>query len=515
MAFMKTFLFLGFTALVMTMPLFQSCTGPGEKWEETKIFVLNAGAPDRSAIVIKNNGKEPALFKMTLNKLIYYNADAISEEINKESAGSEPVQLRAWKFVKNYTYFDEPLTESRWLHDPSLFLNSVGFGYCDDKAAALSFIWKHLGLASNVWNLGGHVVPEVSTTDGMAMYDPEFEVYYKKKTGTVAGVKDLIDNPSLIVSGYKLKLPCNTIHALWNRYSSKTARIYQTTENDSISAWYSKPVATYSLQIKIPPGGLFEFPAKYEESLVNNKGDTISCFANARLTIPKRWAGAVDIPLVIHAVNGKGTLTIKNVNYYIGSSELKNLIDSRKSFVHELSFESSHENIEVIYLLNPLMVKMEKENTLEIQGNHIDSISVSTRVLQEKNYFKMPERYQFPQAVYDIDDYMKLLQSAHKIQIVEENDIYRKLLFLITGMPGLAKDEMTEKYSRLFYKTKDVLRAVHPKVNLSALLQALNDDACYAVFISLMEYLPADDLIKVINENGNLKKHGKLYVPGI
>ena len=41
------------------------------------------------------------------------------------------------------------------------FLNIYGFGYCDDSAVSFSVLAEKAGLKSRVWDLSGHVAPEV------------------------------------------------------------------------------------------------------------------------------------------------------------------------------------------------------------------------------------------------------------------------------------------------------------------------------------------------------------------
>ena len=132
--------------------LFLSSCAPNDNSQKAeslsvKRFILNTEDPSTNAIRLSNTGSKSAHFKMKVNGNIYFNLQDILEAIKKmpvEYPG-EPLHRKAWRYVINTTTRAPPLTIERWQHNPVLFLNSLGFGYCDDKASVLSFIWTELG----------------------------------------------------------------------------------------------------------------------------------------------------------------------------------------------------------------------------------------------------------------------------------------------------------------------------------------------------------------------------------
>ena len=492
--------------------VFTSCAEPGEI---TKLsHHLKAQSPEQSAIRISNPGISPAQFSIKLNGLFFRNEDDLKTHIEKSKSDSEAIEISAWRFVKDHTYFEEPLTDTNWIHGSAIFLNSLGFGYCDDKAAALAFLWERLGFFSRVWSLGGHVVPEVHDGNWWRMYDPEYEVYYRLPDGSTASVAELEATPALIRYGYAHKMPCNNIHGLWNRYSYKTAVTYYTADNNKINNWYSEPLEDYEFEISIPPGGTFEFPGRYEPSLLNYQNDTITVYANARLTIPKTWVGEVSIPLVVHTIRGKGTIEIDSIQYDIGSHELIHLINGRQAFIHDFAFSNLESGVEVIYLVNPLLLAMQLENVLELNGNGVADLQVDLVGLSDAEIIRQPDRYTFPQGVYDIKRYVNILPKYSGIQIAEEANIHSKLMLLLTAFSDLNRETVTKRYDMITQNTSIFFKALSPKVNVTALLESLNDDVNFALFISLMEHFPPVELAHIVNGSTHLKNHGEIHESG-
>ncbi|HIA36918.1 MAG TPA: hypothetical protein EYN89_09395 [Flavobacteriales bacterium] len=476
---------------------------------------LNTNTPSGSMIRIENLGEESAHFSLKINDVLFSNNEELKEYLVDKTDTLESLEKRSWRFVKDHVYFDQSLTDSNWIHDPGLFINSLGFGYCDDKAAVLAFVWEKIGLFSRVWNLGGHVVPEVYANDGWSLYDPMYEVYYQTNRNYVNGVKELSKQPSIVRSGYLDKMPCKNIHALWNRYSYKTAKAYLTIDNNMISEWYSKPVAEHDLKIKIPPKGTFEFPGKYEKSLVNSKGDSVFSYANAKLTIPKGWTGKINIPLVIHSINGKGLLNISGKEYEIDMEPLKALINKRTEFIYDMQFKQTDDTVEIIYLVNPLVFGLSKENLLVAEGYNTKLLDFRIVKLNQSKRINFPPKYDFPEEAFNVANYMDQLFNLRKLKIKKRSDIYKKLILIITANNTLKQEEMEDRY-RFFYKKIDnILSSVNSETKSVEFVKSLNDDIYFSVFISLVEHLETEEIVAIINDGRNPINHNKTHTGGI
>lgn len=158
--------------LLILLQLLLTCNAEKSVFTETGVYILETEYPQGVSLLIENKSQKSAVFKMKLNNGFYYDIpDIISaiKDLEPEFAG-EPDYRKAWRFVGYSIFEDRPLTqEHQWPHNPLVLLNSIGFGFCDDKAAVLSSLWKILGYKSRVWTLEGHVVPEIFIKDHWEM----------------------------------------------------------------------------------------------------------------------------------------------------------------------------------------------------------------------------------------------------------------------------------------------------------------------------------------------------------
>ncbi|CAB1084452.1 hypothetical protein D1AOALGA4SA_11972 [Olavius algarvensis Delta 1 endosymbiont] len=323
--------------LLVLLQLLTACNSDKSVFTETGAFLLETENPKNVSLLIENKSQKSAVFRVKLNNGFFYDIPDIIKaikDLEPEFAG-EPDYRKAWRFVGHKIFEGRPLTqEHKWPHNPYVLLNSIGFGFCDDKSAVLSSLWKMLGYKSRVWTLEGHVVPEIFIKDHWEMYDPYYKAYYLDTLGNVADVTTLMNNPNLI---YKPLNPISNKKGAYeyfstNSYSTKLARIYSSSADNKISTWFSDPVHAYRLNIAIPPGGTFEFPARYENELRIGNISNRQNFANAKLTIPAGWTGSVSIPLVIHSIKGKGDIAFNGNTYKIESAKLNDCINDRTNF---------------------------------------------------------------------------------------------------------------------------------------------------------------------------------------
>ncbi|HXH20138.1 MAG TPA: hypothetical protein VNJ07_13765 [Chitinophagales bacterium] len=98
------------------------------------------------------------------------------------------------------------MTENNWLHHPEVFINSAGFGICDDRASVLAALWKAMGFEVRIWNLNGqHVVPEVNDGSGWKVFDPAEGYFFTTEENKVASYDDIISGCPLSYQSYHPK----------------------------------------------------------------------------------------------------------------------------------------------------------------------------------------------------------------------------------------------------------------------------------------------------------------------
>lgn len=216
----------------------------------------------------------------------FFTTDEIVKHIKNmpgEFTG-EPLERKAWRFVIDNIDYLPSISESRIIHHPLTLINSIGFGQCDDLASSLYFIWKTLGFESRIWELGGHVVPEVYANKKWQMYDPSYQVYYYNKKNDVAGVEELALNHEYIsnsidkvgvyrdnfsASGISSDSIINVFDSL--RYSKFMENYYLTLEDNKINPWYQNFSSFDSMKICLSPGDEISVPV-YKDQLLKMKG---------------------------------------------------------------------------------------------------------------------------------------------------------------------------------------------------------------------------------------------------
>jgi hypothetical protein len=185
----------------LTLVFNQSCKS---KLKHVNCFkeVYNFQLSDSTnSVEIINNNNNSVDFTFELNNSFPVSLEKVNKEILEESIANKisPIQS-AWLYVMKTTYHSPPITSNNWLHEPSLFLNSVGGGFCDDLSSVLVALWKLMGYEARVIVLEGHVVAEVKDSDGWHMYDADLMVYYTDSNGRVLSVEELENNPKIVAT---------------------------------------------------------------------------------------------------------------------------------------------------------------------------------------------------------------------------------------------------------------------------------------------------------------------------
>jgi hypothetical protein len=264
--------------------------------------VKEVAASKRPGLVtLQNTGAsslrvQPDLAGLNLPEL----EDVVRDVLAMPAAASEPLHVRAWRYVVANTSHYWPISAGLFVHRPELFLRSIGQGFCDDRASVLHWIWKALGYEARVWSLNGHVVPEVQVNGRWEMLDPDLAVFYVTKSGAVASVMEIQADRSLVTS------PVRRLHSAvsW-AYDGPVADIYESAEDNRVEAWYSTPYAAAApSEFVLPPGATLTLDADPWLEFQTIDDAVRGLTPRVELSLPPGFSGTVPLPLVLLNVEG-------------------------------------------------------------------------------------------------------------------------------------------------------------------------------------------------------------------
>ena len=335
-------------------------------------FSLPAGNPEQYAVRIANTGRCTVFFTLTLNGQ-RFNASAaeVAADIQSmpDAEAGESIVKKVWRYVRDRRYHDYPLgPPESWFHNPGIFFNTAGIGWCDAAAAMNYQLWTQLGYKARVWDLAGHMVAEVFRNGRWEMYDADEEVYYHTADLHVAGVEELAASPGLISNPVQPVLEPSA-HA----YSDYVQNCYAT-QADNVFYETAAQGDAYPCRFTLPPGALMELPAVYAKPLLSSEVYgayyEIGYYANLRLTIPAGWRGRLELPLILQAASGSGSLTADNETWAIGSQELAARLRDRTALLPALDLQADSQ-VQLVYVINPLRFGLAAQNSLILEAGPI------------------------------------------------------------------------------------------------------------------------------------------------
>lgn len=334
---------------------------------QPEVYTLVTDTPDAEGVVITNRSNFTAEFTMRFNDQISVNLQDLVRQIREwEHPGVTdlPDYQKAYHYLLEYHQHDFPLSGRTWMHEPSLYLNSLGAGLCDDAASALSLIWQGMGYEARVWLLQGHVAAEVHADGRWQLYDPDLQVVYQNREGFVAGVEELASNPDLITNPVIRDAEDPFV------YSRRIASIYST-DNNRVCTGCADNTVSRDLIFQIPAGGSLEWgEPEFDRELLAIHIDAPEDLGQIKLTVPAGYVGAVDIPLALYDVQGNaGHVIIDGQQLDVATDEaFKHFnADTRAgSRVDSIGFDGSAGEVEIKYFFNKAFLDIKSENSLEI-----------------------------------------------------------------------------------------------------------------------------------------------------
>jgi hypothetical protein len=318
------------------------------------------GSPFAGSIAIANHGYTPAHISIAIDGYLFRDKSQMLDYI----AGIPPMlegeadYRKAWRFLTARGYFYTPYTGSDQQHDPLLFVNSLGYGYCDDFASVLATIWQWQGYESRVWWMTGHVVPEIRVGDRWMMFDADLGVFYTDRSGGVGSVEELSLDPQLIGE------PIDPLYdSSYIAYEPLISDIYGSAEDNRAEP----PVVGESrgMQIELPAGSEFIFPTEpgVNTFLFGEEALSHPLYYGAQLRVPSVAGDTVlCLPLFVLGISGVGEVDIDGKTYDIGSPELEErfaafwIADSYTEAVNNLTLHAGASNVVIRMSLSAFVV---------------------------------------------------------------------------------------------------------------------------------------------------------------
>lgn len=365
----------------------------------TRQFIVSSSEPAAQAILLANTSAEPVGFTLGHNG---HHAFGSMEEIVEAVRAlpneivNEPFERKLWRFVRDNTYHAAPINTQPWMLSAAPTLNSFGWGFCSNVAATAVQIAIANGLQARMWDLNGHVVPEVQVSGLWSMYDSDLAVYYLDHNGTIAGVNRLTTEPTLISSPESPIFPRSA-----DAYNSYVAGIYGSTSDNIIGQVPSD--AFHGATIVLPPGAQLIYPGNWTTEPIGYDGPTeipIPYYRQARLEIPAGTIGTISVPWVVADIQGTGVVEVENATFHVGDSPLRDFLISPPQEITEITILENPSGIAVVMFVNALWYEMEGTNHVNVTGRDVWALRVDAVTLSpgQRSPPPVPEELRKPQA---------------------------------------------------------------------------------------------------------------------
>ena len=322
------------------------------------LSILNACAQSNNlSYIITNHNSSDKTINVGQISGLFSNMDALTAFIKSSYQDSLWADYqKAWRFMVDYTWSAPlPLTHHEWYHAPLLFINSAGWGLCDDKAIVLAQIWKNMGYTSRVCYLKGHVVPEIFINGHWEMWDPTFHVFYSDSNKNVLGVEDILTKQHHISSLHKDEKLELTLWSKLMGFSKSTKELYKYSKTSSCSESQNHTLRPIE-QLLLPAQSRLIFPVKgYPPLKTTSYGKTHyqKKYMHMVLKIKAGWTGIIEYPLIFHAVKSKkASIGIDNRLIVFEKNHTFYVKDNFEPYT-TINIIDNTKGVELYFLINP------------------------------------------------------------------------------------------------------------------------------------------------------------------
>jgi hypothetical protein len=408
-----------------------SCkTNVDELWQE-QLFAFDL-SDNYNAIVLSNSSNKSVHFNFSLNKKFPVTQEMIMQEIGEISREKNVADyIAAWKYVVENTYSSNPLTNENWQHHPFIFINSVGGGFCDDKASVLAQLWQYLDYQVRVVNIGGHVVAEVLANNKWQMFDPDTKTFFCDSSNQILSVAEM---EKAFNNNSPEEILCSNYY--FNRFltgsalSRKYADYFTTTFNNTDETnWHIGELDDIQ--------STFTLPSHSKLKLVFQNNHILSIFVE----LSEKSEGWLYVPLVVKEVYGDFSYLLSNNLQSSHNLLNNNLLPSVE--IKKVTIPASIE-----YYVNNKPAFLQNQNSIAIQSDNeliftLENTETSTEAFGQAYLFfdtasftarycgaeinLIHSREYFQDSLYDA--YQRFTYCMNSSSIISKEDFYQ----IITG----------------------------------------------------------------------------------
>jgi hypothetical protein len=316
--------------------------------EQVNTLVLSAELPENTGWAITNQGRHTASFTLDINGQFWASTAKIVARLKKGSADEHSFVLNSLAYVHQLSRNALPLSGAGWVHSPEAFLNSLGKGYCDDRAAALCRIWQLAGLPARIWHLEGHTVPEVLLAGSWQVFDPETGVYFLDARGRICSVAEIAGGQArsfVLQDGVYPITPEKSPLLFLDKYYSEA--------DNYLADWYLAESALPDSTFQLPPGASISccWP-----------GAQAQPYHYAKVKLPPRSSGRLYIPLAI-------------ADY---PESLKGWFPQRDTLCPPAELSNpGDDTLTLRYYVNPFLPGLQAQNRFQMSGTGAEQLAIS------------------------------------------------------------------------------------------------------------------------------------------
>jgi hypothetical protein len=318
-------------------------------------------------IIFKNIAQQKNIEIRINGKPLYRSVNEIVKDANDLLGVS--IGERIWRFTTISSYHFPPLSGDNWLHNPILFFNSVGFGFCDDVAIVNMVLWRKAGLRSRTWsvNNGVHIISEFSVDSvNWHQYDSDLGFFFQKR-GIVLSLTDFyndgvnIDSTDRIGVDGNNQLRASYIESQRNNWDIFKFN-YSSMNNSVVShSLYEESDFSMASYLRLRPGWEITIGEKLKEEIftdmIEGKKWSVPHYYNLVLKVPPMTeSDDIEMPLLICNITGHGVIILNQKEYTLPEDKalISLLFSEWKTPVTKVHI-SETSGLEITYLLNPLL----------------------------------------------------------------------------------------------------------------------------------------------------------------